>query len=72
MQALAEQSRIVRLPLNRVNALTKIGKASSKLEQEYEREPSPAEIAEQLEMKDSEVTDTLRISGDICLWIVLL
>jgi RNA polymerase primary sigma factor len=62
MQALAEQSRIVRLPLNRVNALTKIGKASSKLEQEFEREPSPGEIAEQLEMKDSEVTDSMRIS----------
>jgi RNA polymerase primary sigma factor len=62
MQALAEQSRIVRLPLNRVNALTKIGKASSKLEQEFEREPSPGEIAEQLDMKDSEVTDSMRIS----------
>jgi RNA polymerase primary sigma factor len=63
MQALADQSRIVRLPLNRVSALTKIGKAYSELEQEFEREPSPGEIAEQLDMKDFEVTDTLRISG---------
>ncbi len=63
MQALADQSRIVRLPLNRVNALTKIGKTSSKLEQEYEREPSAGEIAQQLDMKDVEVTDTLRVSG---------
>ncbi len=63
MQALADQSRIVRLPLNRVNALTKIGKTSSKLEQEYEREPSAGEIAQQLDMKDIEVTDTLRVSG---------
>lgn len=63
MQALADQARIVRLPLNRVSSLTKIGKAYSELEQEFEREPSPAEIAEQLNMKDYEVTDTLRISG---------
>ncbi|MEL6731320.1 MAG: sigma-70 family RNA polymerase sigma factor, partial [Bacteroidota bacterium] len=45
LQALAEQSRIVRLPLNRVGALNKIGKAFSKLEQEFEREPSPEEIS---------------------------
>lgn len=63
MQALADQSRIVRLPLNRVSALTKIGKAYSELEQEFEREPSPGEIAEQLDMKDVEVTDTLIVSG---------
>jgi RNA polymerase primary sigma factor len=62
MQALADQSRIVRLPMNRVGALTKIGKACSKLEQEFEREPSPSEIAEQLDMKDLEVTDTLIVS----------
>jgi RNA polymerase primary sigma factor len=62
MQALADQSRIVRLPLNRVGALTKIGKAYSKLEQKFEREPSPGEIAEQLDMKDLEVTDTLIVS----------
>ena len=62
MQALADQSRIVRLPMNRVGALTKIGKAYSKLEQEFEREPSPGEIAEQLDMKDLDVTDTLIVS----------
>ncbi len=63
LQALAEQSRIVRLPLNRVGALNKIGKELSKLEQEYERMPSAAELAESLEMTVSEVADTLKISG---------
>ena len=63
LQALAEQSRIVRLPLNRVGALNKIGKELSKLEQEYERVPSAAELADSLEMTVSEVADTLKISG---------
>lgn len=63
LQALAEQSRVVRLPLNRVGALNKIGKAFSNLEQEFEREPSPSEIAEELEMTPYEVSDTLKISG---------
>ena len=63
LQALAEQSRVVRLPLNRVGALNKIGKAYSALEQEFEREPSASEIAEQLDMTDYEVADTLKISG---------
>jgi len=63
LQALAEQSRVVRLPLNRVGALNKIGKAYSNLEQEFEREPSPEEIAEQLEMSAFEVTDTMKMSG---------
>jgi len=63
LQALAEQSRVVRLPLNRVGALNKIGKALSALEQEYEREPSAYEIADQLEMTPYEVSDTLKISG---------
>ena len=63
LQALAEQSRIVRLPLNRVGALHKIGKVSSDLEQNYGREPSAEEIAEQLDMSSSEVTDTLKISS---------
>lgn len=63
LQALAEQSRVVRLPLNRVGALNKIGKAYSALEQEFEREPSSSEIAEQLNMTDFEVADTLKISG---------
>ncbi len=63
LQALAEQSRIVRLPLNRVGALNKIGKAYSNLEQEYEREPSAQELAKELDMDVNEVADTLKISG---------
>ncbi len=63
LQALAEQSRIVRLPLNRVGALNKIGKAYSNLEQEFEREPSAGELAKELDMDPSEVADTLKISG---------
>jgi RNA polymerase primary sigma factor len=63
LQALAEQSRIVRLPLNRVGALHEIGKTSSGLEQEYGREPSPSEIADELDMSDYEVRDTLKISS---------
>ena len=63
LQALAEQSRIVRLPLNRVGALNKIGKAFSALEQEFEREPSASELAEELDMSLYEVADTLKISG---------
>ncbi len=63
LQALAEQSRIVRLPLNRVGALNKIGKAFSTLEQEFEREPSTSELAEELDMSLFEVSDTLKISG---------
>ncbi|MBN1893577.1 sigma-70 family RNA polymerase sigma factor [bacterium] len=63
LQALAEQSRVVRLPLNRVGALNKIGKAFSNLEQEFEREPSASEIAKELEMTAYEVSDTLKISG---------
>lgn len=63
MQAIAEQSRMVRLPLNRVGTLNKLGKAYSKLEQEYERKPSAAELAEELDMKADEVTDTLQLYG---------
>ena len=63
LQALAEQSRIVRLPLNRVGTLHKIGKVSSSLEQEYGREPSAEEIANELELTESEVSDTLKISN---------
>ncbi|MDP2885521.1 MAG: RNA polymerase sigma factor RpoD/SigA, partial [Ignavibacteria bacterium] len=63
LQALAEQSRIVRLPLNRIGALKKIGKAFSTLEQEFEREPSANELAEVLNMSLFEVSDTLKISG---------
>jgi len=63
LQALAEQSRIVRLPLNRVGALHKIGRASSELEQEFGREPSADEIADELDMSEHEVMDTLKISS---------
>lgn len=63
LQALAEQSRIVRLPLNRVGSLNKISKTFSELEQKYEREPSPDELAEVLDVSTSEVVDTLKISG---------
>lgn len=63
LQALAEQSRIVRLPLNRVGALNKIGKAYTTLKQEFEREPSADEIAEALEMDVSEISNTLKFSG---------
>ena len=63
LQALAEQSRIVRLPLNRVGSLNKISKTFSELEQKYEREPSPDELAEVLDVTTAEVVDTLKISG---------
>ncbi len=62
LQAISEQSRVVRLPLNRVGDLNKIGKALSNLEQEYEREPSTSEIADELEMTPYEVSNTLKIS----------
>ena len=63
LQALAEQSRIVRLPLNRVGALNKIGKAYNSLEQEYEREPNSSELAKELQMDVDEVVEALKISG---------
>ncbi|WMN06825.1 RNA polymerase sigma factor RpoD/SigA [Marivirga arenosa] len=63
LQALAEQSRIVRLPLNRVGSLNKISKTFSTLEQKFEREPSPDELAEVLEVTSNEVVDTMKISG---------
>src|ERR1700681_3193038 len=63
LQPLAEQSRIVRLPLNRVGALNKIGKKFSQLEQECEREPTAGELAEKLQMSSAEVSETLKISG---------
>ena len=63
LQALAEQSRIVRLPLNRVGALNKIGKAYSNLQQEFEREPNTTEIATELGMDIYDVSVALRISG---------
>jgi RNA polymerase primary sigma factor len=63
LQALAEQSRIVRLPLNQVGSLNKINKAYSKLEQEFEREPSADELATHLELPQDKVADTMRVSG---------
>lgn len=63
LQAIAEQSRIVRLPLNQVGSLSKISKAFSKLEQEFEREPSPEELAEMLETTVDKISDTLSNSG---------
>ena len=63
LQALAEQSRIVRLPLNRVGSLNKISKTFSELEQKFEREPSPDELAEVLEVTTNEIVDTMKISG---------
>ncbi len=59
MQALAEQSRIVRLPLNRTGALNKIHQAFSELEQKFEREPTPEELSQILEMDETEITNTL-------------
>ncbi|MDR1673077.1 MAG: RNA polymerase sigma factor RpoD/SigA [Bacteroidales bacterium] len=63
LQALAEQSRIVRLPLNQVGSLNKINKAFSKFEQENERVPSAEELADVLEITKEKIADTLRVSG---------
>lgn len=63
LQALAEQSRIVRLPLNRVGTLSKIGKTYAQLEQEFEREPTAEEIAEELKMELKEIDVALRNAG---------
>lgn len=62
LQALAEHSRIVRLPLNRVGTISKINKVSARLEQEFERPPREDELAKQLDMRPHEVTDAVRIS----------
>lgn len=63
LQALAEQSRIVRLPLNQVGSLNKISKELSKFEQENERRPSPEELAERLDMPVDKISDTMKVSG---------
>ncbi|MDR3235992.1 MAG: RNA polymerase sigma factor RpoD/SigA [Prevotellaceae bacterium] len=63
LQALAEQSRIVRLPLNQVGSLNKINKALARFEQEHERTPSPEELADLLEIPREKISDTLRVSG---------
>ena len=63
LQALAEQSRIVRLPLNQVSAVNKISKAITKFEQEFERKPSPEELAELVNEMPEKINDSLRASG---------
>jgi RNA polymerase primary sigma factor len=63
LQAIAEQSRIVRLPLNRVGSQNKIGKAISEFEQKYERRPSANELAELLDMEVEKVNESLNING---------
>ena len=63
LQALAEQSRIVRLPLNQVGSLNKINKAFSKFEQENERKPSAEELAEELDIPVDKIADTMKVSG---------
>jgi RNA polymerase primary sigma factor len=63
LQALAEQSRIVRLPLNKIGSINKINKMYAFLEQENEREPSPEEIAQRLDMTVNEVKESLKNSG---------
>jgi RNA polymerase primary sigma factor len=63
LQALAEQARIVRLPLNKIGSINKINKALSKLEQKFEREPSIEEIANAIELAPKEIKDAMRSAG---------
>src|SRR6201991_2213673 len=63
LSAVAEQSRIVRLPLNQVGSLSKIRKSSSKLEQQFERPPTPEELAEDLETTSEKISDSLANAG---------
>ncbi len=63
LQALAEQSRIVRLPLNQVGSMNKINKAYQRFEQEYERKPSAEELAEMLDIPVDKIAETLKMSG---------
>jgi RNA polymerase primary sigma factor len=63
LQALAEQSRIIKLPLNRVGAIHKIGKAQSRLEQKYRRIPNIEEIADELQINIAEVRETIKIGN---------
>lgn len=63
LQALAEQSRIVRLPLNKIGSLNKINKAFAKLEQAFEREPSAEELANVLDMTENDVKESMKNSG---------
>ena len=63
LQALAEQSRIVRLPLNQVGSVNKINKVLSKFEQENERRPSVSELAEELNIEEDKISEVMRVSG---------
>ncbi|MBL7862186.1 MAG: sigma-70 family RNA polymerase sigma factor [Cyclobacteriaceae bacterium] len=63
LQALAEQARVVRLPLNRVGSLNKISRAFSELEQKFQREPTPAEVAEIMDVTIEEVESTMSVGG---------
>ena len=63
LQALAEQSRIVRLPLNQVGSINKISKAQSRFEQEHERRPSALELADQLDVPVDKISDAMKVSG---------
>ncbi len=63
LQAIADQSRMVRLPLNQVGSINKIRKAFSQLEQEYEREPTANEIAEVLELTEDKIHESMKVSG---------
>ncbi|MCF6171023.1 MAG: sigma-70 family RNA polymerase sigma factor [Bacteroidales bacterium] len=63
LQALAEQSRIVRLPLNKIGSLNKINKATARLEQKHERTPNQKEIADELDMTTNEVKESMRNAG---------
>lgn len=63
LQALAEQSRIVRLPLNKIGSINKINKTFAKLEQEFEREPNAEEIAEALDITEAEVKESMKNAG---------
>jgi len=63
LQALAEQSRIVRLPLNKIGSINKINKAAARLEQKHERQAHVSEIAEELEMTEQAIKDSMRNAG---------
>lgn len=63
LQALAEQARIVRLPLNQVGSLNKVNKELAKFEQEHERKPSAEELGERLGLGADKITDTLKVAG---------
>jgi RNA polymerase primary sigma factor len=63
LQALAEQSRIIKLPLNRVGTIHKIGKSTGRLEQKYQRQPNVEELADELQIDEEEVRETLKIGN---------